>query len=281
MDRSTDGLMEAAGVETIRLVAGWPATFKYQRGSWPRVRGALAEVAWPDRWAGFGLRAGRWLVRNADRFDLVISSAFPWSDLLPGLALAGTARGRTSWTTAIRGRSQTSAGVGGEPLSIALSEGSFRFAAESSSRRSQPASCSPATSGLRSRPGAYPPGGGRTCPPTQPSSRLPLTIPARWGCLRPSPLSGSVSGSVRELAAALRSRRSSCLVRSHRRPRHACSGAPPRGRISSVRWPGRVRRPGGRFPCSAGTRQLWWSADPGQGLASARSKPSSTHRCRG
>ena len=89
VDRATDGLMEAAGVETIRLAPGWPARFKYRKGRGSRVSGALAEFAWPDRWAGFGLRAGRWLVRHAERFDLVISSAFPWSDLLPGLTLGG------------------------------------------------------------------------------------------------------------------------------------------------------------------------------------------------
>ncbi len=86
-DPASDGALEAAGVEVIRLAAGWPASFKYWKGGSSRLRGALAEFAWPDRWAGFGLRAGNWLVRHADRFDLVISSAFPWSDLLPGVAL--------------------------------------------------------------------------------------------------------------------------------------------------------------------------------------------------
>ena len=87
MDPATDGLMGAAGVETIRLPAGWPARSKYGVGARARLGGAVAEFVWPDRWAGFGLRAGRWLARSAHRFDLVISSAFPWSDLLPGFTL--------------------------------------------------------------------------------------------------------------------------------------------------------------------------------------------------
>lgn len=88
MDPESDGLMRAAGVETVSLPAGWPARFKYRAAAGKALRGAVAESIWPDRWAGFGLRAVRWIARNADRFDLVISSAFPWSDLLPGLGLA-------------------------------------------------------------------------------------------------------------------------------------------------------------------------------------------------
>lgn len=112
LDPASDGALEAAGVEVVRLAAGWPARFKYHEGGSSRLRGAVAEFAWPDRWAGFGLRAGKWLVRHAERFDLVMSSAFPWSDLLPGLALTGAT---PRWLVDY-----------GDPWSLANSRGNWR-----------------------------------------------------------------------------------------------------------------------------------------------------------
>ena len=225
--------MEAAGVEVSGLAAGWPARFKYWSGrDRLAIRRVLAEFVWPDRWAGFGLRAGRWLARNAERFDLVISSAFPWSDLLPGLRSPGATRDG-SWTTVIHGRSRTSCGNWRRTPEYRVERGSFAPVTGSSSRPSQPATCSPAISiSTRIGSSSSPPVSSQL--PASPVAELAADDPACRGGLWSSALPGSVSWRRSRPGGSARARRPPRVVRPHRRSRNARGSTPPRGRISSL-----------------------------------------------
>lgn len=77
----------APSFETLGITPdpGWSDPEYLVRLSAPSALGKIGDrVLWPDRFVHFGLAAGAWLCANRNRFDAVITSCLPASDLLSG-----------------------------------------------------------------------------------------------------------------------------------------------------------------------------------------------------
>lgn len=92
VDESMESSLAAAGVQEVVIGGGAIAGWKYANRDATKTSPLriMAEFAWPDWWSLFGLRARSWYRKNCARFDTVITSAFPWSDLLVGPLAAST-----------------------------------------------------------------------------------------------------------------------------------------------------------------------------------------------
>jgi hypothetical protein len=89
-------LLEVMGpdVESIELDPGPVPRLHFDRGG-PRAvflaRKAATELVWPDPWSLFAHRASAWARARVGEFDVVVTSALPFSDHLVGYELARVA----------------------------------------------------------------------------------------------------------------------------------------------------------------------------------------------